>query len=350
MFQLGKKVKFTLFGSSHGPYVGCILEGIPTGMPIDPAPITKYMTLRKPRSGIGTERKEADVPEFISGVSDWKADGTPIIIRIANKNVVNSDYSEYEYKPRPGHADLPAMVKGMNCIGGGAFSGRMTAAIVAGGSIARQFILEHGIGVSAHTKSISNVVDTEERSYGQSLASESYMTRACTAELDENMIEEIEKAAEMGDSVGGITECIVSGLPIGFGGIWFEALDSEIARAMFSIPACKGVEFGKGFALADMKGSESNDQYYYSDGVRTKTNNMGGIVGGMSDGAPMVFRCVFKPTPSISRLQGTVDLKTKESTSIRIKGRHDPCIVPRVAVVVESMAALILADQIRRGH
>ncbi|HKM13560.1 MAG TPA: chorismate synthase, partial [Candidatus Methanomethylophilaceae archaeon] len=163
-----------------------------------------------------------------------------------------------------------------------------------------------------------------------------------------NMIDEIKKAGEMGDSVGGITECIVSGLPIGFGGIWFEALDSEIARAMFSIPACKGVEFGKGFALADMKGSESNDQYFYSDGIKTKTNNMGGIVGGMSDGAPMVFRCVFKPTPSISRLQSTVDLRTEESTTIRVEGRHDPCIVSRVAVVVESMAALVLADQIKR--
>lgn len=348
MFQLGKKLKFTLFGSSHGPYVGCILEGIPAGMSIDPTLISKYMALRKPRSGIGTKRKEPDIPEFVSGVRNWKTDGTPIIIRIANKNVINSDYSEYEYKPRPGHADLPATVRGMNCLGGGAFSGRMTAAIVAGGSIARQFILQYGMAISAHTKSISNVIDTEERSYGQSLVSESYVTRACTADLDKNMINEIEKAAKMGDSVGGITECIVSGLPIGFGGIWFEALDSEIARAMFSIPACKGVEFGKGFALANMNGSESNDQYYYDYGIKTKTNNMGGIVGGMSDGAPMVFRCVFKPTPSISRLQGTVDLRTEESTSIRVEGRHDPCIVPRVAVVVESMAALVLADQIRR--
>ncbi|HKM14059.1 MAG TPA: chorismate synthase, partial [Candidatus Methanomethylophilaceae archaeon] len=231
MFQLGKKVKFTLFGSSHGPYVGCILEGIPSGMSIDPTMISKYMALRKPRSGIGTQRKEPDVPEFVSGVRDWKADGTPIIIRIANKNVINSDYSEYKYKPRPGHADLPAIAKGFDCLGGGAFSGRMTAAIVAGGSIARQFVLQHGIAISAHTKSISNVIDTEERSFNQSLDSESYITRACTAALDKNMIDEIKKAGEMGDSVGGITECIVSGLPIGFGGIWFEALDSEIARA-----------------------------------------------------------------------------------------------------------------------
>ncbi len=350
MFQLGKKVKFTLFGSSHGPYVGCILEGIPAGMSIDFALISKYMDLRKPQSGIGTKRKEPDVPEFASGIRGGKADGTPIIIRIANTNVNDSDYSEYKYKPRPGHADLPAAVKGLNYLGGGAFSGRMTAAIVAGGSIARQFVLQHGITISAHTKSISDVIDTEERTYDQSLASESYATRACNADLDKQMRDEIEKAAELGDSVGGINECIVSGLPIGFGGMWFEALDSEIARAMFSIPACKGVEFGKGFALANMNGSESNDQYYYSEGIKTKTNNMGGIVGGMSDGAPMVFRCVFKPTPSIAMLQSTVDLRTEESTSIRIEGRHDPCIVPRVAVVVESMTALVLADQIRRDY
>lgn len=350
MFQLGEKIKFTLFGSSHGPYVGCILEGIPVGMSIDLPSISKYMALRKPRSGIGTDRKEPDTPEFVSGVRDGKTDGTPIIIRIANKNVRDSDYSEYEYKPRPGHADLPAAAKGINYLGGGAFSGRMTAAIVAGGSIARQFVLQYGIAISAHTKSINDIMDTEECSYGRSLNSESYATRACTAELDKNMRDKIENAAEMGDSVGGITECIVSGLPIGFGGIWFEALDSEIARAMFSIPACKGIEFGKGFALADMKGSESNDQYYYNRGIKTRTNNMGGIVGGMSDGAPMVFRCVFKPTPSISRLQSTVDLRTGETASIRVEGRHDPCIVPRVAVVVESMTALVLADQIKRDY
>lgn len=342
-------MKFTLFGSSHGPYVGCILEGIPSGMAVDSPLISKYMSLRKPSAGIGTSRKEPDVPEIISGTKNSVSDGTPILIRIPNTNVRDSDYSKYESVPRPGHADLPATVRGLNCLGGGAFSGRMTAAIVAGGSIARQFVSNHGINISAHTKSIGGISDIGPRSYEQSVASEAYPSRACTKELDESMRKEIMDASEKGDSVGGVTECIVTGLPIGFGGIWFEALDSEIARAIFSIPACKGVEFGKGFDLAKMRGSESNDQYCYRDGVKVMSNNMGGIVGGMSDGAPLVFRIVFKPTPSISKRQHTVDLRTCTDTDISVGGRHDPCIVPRAAVVVESMTALVIADQIRRG-
>lgn len=349
MFQLGSKVKFTLFGSSHGPYVGCILEGIPKDMPVDFDAISRYMIFRKPQTGIGTKRREADIPEFISGIIDDRTDGTPIIIRIANKDARSSDYSEYTYKPRPGHADLPASTKGMDLAGGGVFSGRMTAAVVAGGSVARQLMKQNGIEISAYTKSIGNVTDMEGRTFKESVASESYATRACTASYDRNMRIEIENAADLGDSVGGVTECIVTGLPVGFGGIWFESLDSEIARAMFSIPACKGIEFGQGFKLAGMNGSESNDQYYYNNGVKTMTNNMGGIVGGMSNGAPMVFRSVFKPTPSIARLQSTIDLRTNESTNIRVGGRHDPCIVPRVAVVVESITALVLADQMQRG-
>ncbi|MEA4977503.1 MAG: chorismate synthase [Methanomassiliicoccaceae archaeon] len=349
MFQLGEKIKFTLFGSSHGPYVGCILEGIPVGMTIDSALIKKYMELRKPSAGIGTPRKEPDIPEIVSGIEGSKSDGTPILIRIPNTNVRDSDYSKYGYTPRPGHADLPAAVKGLNCLGGGVFSGRMTAAIVAGGSIARQFISSYGINISAHTRSIGGVADAEPRDYGQSLASEVYPTRACTKDLDSAMRREIERASEEDDSVGGVTECVVSGLPIGFGGIWFEALDSELARAIFSIPACKGIEFGEGFSLARMRGSESNDQYFYDNGVKTASNNMGGVVGGMSNGAPLLFRTVFKPTPSISRLQRTVDLRAGINTDIRVGGRHDPCIVPRAAVVVESMTALVIADQIGRG-
>lgn len=349
MYQLGKKIKITLFGSSHGPYVGCILEGLPANMNVDLESVMKYMSLRKPKPGIGTGRKEDDVPEFISGVRNGVTDGTPIAIRIANKNVRSSDYAEYGYKPRPGHADLPAAAKGLDYVGGGAFSGRLTAAVVAGGSIARQFVRQKGIEISAFTRSIGSVKDVKDRNINDSMASEMYATRSCSSFLDADMRKEIEAAAGMGDSVGGVSECIVTGLPIGFGGIRFESLDSEIARAMFSIPGCKGVEFGKGFTLTEMKGSESNDQYHYKNGIKTLTNNLGGVVGGMSNGAPMTFRCAFKPTPSISRVQSTVDLRTNETTDLRITGRHDPCIVPRVAVVVESMTALVLADQIKRG-
>lgn len=350
MYQMGKKIKFTLYGSSHGPFVGCILEGLPAGMEVNPESVSKYMSLRKPQSGIGTGRKEDDVPEFVSGLRDGVTDGMPIDIRIANKNIRSKDYSEYGYKPRPGHADLPAIAKGIDITGGGPFSGRLTAAVVAGGSVARQFVRQKGIEISAFTRSVGSVKDVKERTISDSVASEMHATRSCSSFLDADMRKEIEGAAEMGDSVGGVTECIVTGLPIGFGGIRFESLDSEIARAMFGIPACKGIEFGKGFALTEMKGSESNDQYHYKNGVKTITNNLGGLVGGMSNGSPLVFRCAFKPTPSISRIQSTVDLRTDETVDIRITGRHDPCIVPRVAVVVESMTALVLADQIMRGY
>lgn len=350
MYQMGEKIKFALYGSSHGPYVGCILEGLPAGMKVNLESVSKYISLRKPQSGIGTGRKEDDIPEFVSGLHNGITDGNPIDIRIANKNIRSSDYSEYNYKPRPGHADLPAVAKGIDIVGGGPFSGRLTAAVVAGGSVARQFVKQKNIEISAFTRSIGSVKDVKERTFRDSLASEIYATRACSSFLDVDMREEIETAAEMGDSVGGVTECIVTGLPIGFGGIRFNALDSEIARAMFGIPACKGIEFGKGFALSEMKGSESNDQYCYKNGIKTLTNNLGGLVGGMSDGAPLVFRCAFKPTPSISRIQSTVDLRTDETTEIQISGRHDPCIVPRVAVVVESMTALVIADQIGRGY
>lgn len=349
MFQLGKKIKFSLFGSSHGNSVGCIVEGLPAGMTVDFESVSRYMDLRRPSAGIGTRRVEPDMPEFVSGIRNGKTDGTPIMIKIANTDARGSDYSTYEFTPRPGHADLPAYTKGLEYLGGGIFSGRMTAAVVAGGSIARQFVSEKGISIISFARSIGGVSDNWDRTYEEALESEKYGTRACTEELDGEMREAIEDAAESGDSVGGVVECIVTGLPVGFGGLWFEALDSELARTVLSIPGCKGIEFGRGFGLAGMNGSESNDQYYYDNGIKTASNNMGGIVGGMSNGAPLVFRAVFKPTPSIDRLQRTIDLRTMEEVRIRIRGRHDPCIVPRVAVVVESAVALVIADQMARG-
>lgn len=318
-------------------------------MEIDFGSVSKYMDLRRPSEGIGTSRLEPDTPEFVSGIRNGKTDGMPLMIKIANTDARGSDYSAYEFTPRPGHADLPAYVKGSDYLGGGIFSGRMTAAIVAGGSIARQFVSEHGISTASFSKSIGDVTDVEERSYEEALESEKYVTRSCTEELDVKMRGAIEDTAGSEDSVGGVVECITVGLPVGFGGLWFEALDSELAHAVLSVPGCKGIEFGKGFGMAGMRGSESNDQYYFDNGIKTSSNNMGGIVGGMSDGAPLVFRAVFKPTPSIDRLQKTVDMRTMEEVKIRVRGRHDPCIVPRAAVAVESVTALVIADQIARG-
>lgn len=352
MYEFGRKVRFTLFGKSHGSCVGGILEGIPAGFSIDMDAVADEMALRKPTGRIGTPRREADVPEFVQGVRDGVTDGNPILIRIANGDTDGSKYMRFYQTPRPGHADLPALLKfnDHDLRGSGQFSGRLTAAIVAAGAIAKQAIAGDGIEVDAFSRSIGDVEDPEDRGRFEARGSRSFATRACTAELDDAMRRCIESAGESRDSVGGVVECVVSGLPIGFGGIWFEALDAELAHAMFGIPACKGVEFGDGFRLARMRGSESNDGYRFSDGrIVTESNHLGGIVGGMCDGADVVFRVAFKPTPSIGVRQDTVNLETEKDDTVEVTGRHDPCIVPRAVAVVEAMAALTVADQIARG-
>ncbi len=353
MYQIGEKITFTLFGKSHGPCVGGILSGIPSGFSIDMDMVAAEMELRKPTGKIGTPRREKDDVEFIQGVRDGITDGNPILMRIANGNTDGSKYMKFYETPRPGHADLPALLKfpDHDLRGSGQFSGRLTAAIVAAGAIAKQYIAEEGIRVEAFTRSVGNVRDDCVRDADAAHASRGFATRACTRELDDAMRTEIESAGAEKDSVGGVVECIITGLPIGFGGIWFDALDSDLARAMFGIPACKGVEFGDGFDLTRMRGSESNDAYRYDQGrIVTESNHMGGIVGGMCDGAPVVFRVAFKPTPSIGVEQRTVNLRTEEDDTVSVEGRHDPCIVPRAVAVVEAMAALTVADQMMRGY
>lgn len=353
MYQIGEKITFTLFGKSHGPCVGGILSGIPSGFSIDMDMVAAEMELRKPTGKIGTPRREKDDVEFIQGVRDGITDGNPILMKIANGNTDGSKYMKFYETPRPGHADLPALLKfpDHDLRGSGQFSGRLTAAIVAAGAIAKQYIAEEGIRVEAFTRSVGNVRDDCVRDADAAHASRGFATRACTRELDDAMRTEIESAGAEKDSVGGVVECIITGLPIGFGGIWFDALDSDLARAMFGIPACKGVEFGDGFDLTRMRGSESNDAYRYDQGrIVTESNHMGGIVGGMCDGAPVVFRVAFKPTPSIGVEQRTVNLRTEEDDTVSVEGRHDPCIVPRAVAVVEAMAALTVADQMMRGY
>lgn len=352
MYQTGERFRFTLFGKSHGPYVGGILDGVPAGFPVDTEMIAGEMALRKPTGRIGTPRREKDEIELVQGVTDGRADGRPILIRIANGDTDGSKYMKFYDTPRPGHADLPALLKfpDHDLRGSGQFSGRLTAAIVAAGAIAKQVLAEEGISVDAFTRSVGDVRDTEPRSASDARGSRGFATRACTPELDESMRVCIESAGADDDSVGGVVECIITGLPIGFGGIWFEALDAELAKAMFGIPACKGVEFGDGFALGRMRASESNDGYRMLDGrIVTESNHLGGIVGGMCDGAPVVFRTVFKATPSIGKRQDTVNLKTEKDDTVEVTGRHDPCIVPRAVAVVEAMAALTVADQMARG-
>ena len=349
---LGERIRFGLFGKSHGPCIGCVIEGIPAGTVIDVDAVNADLALRKPSKGIGTDRQEADTPVFVTGVKDGVADGTPIRIEIANGNTDGSKYLAFETTPRPGHADMPALLKmpDFDIRGGGQFSGRLTAAVVAAGAIARGMLESKGIRIGAFCRSIGDVTDTSERNLEDTRFSRRFPTRACSEELDEKMSAVIMAAREDGDSIGGVVECVVTGLPIGFGGIWFESLDAEIAHAVFGIPACKGVEFGKGFGITAMRGSESNDGYRMKDGrIVTESNNMGGIVGGMADGQPVVFRAAFKPTPSIAKRQHTVDLKEGCNADLEIKGRHDPCIAPRAVAVVEAVTALVIADQMERG-
>ncbi len=349
MYTVGNKFRISLFGRSHNECIGCIVEGLPKGMEIDQTNIERCMALRKPSDGIGTPRKEKDEVIFAEGVIDGKVASDKVLLKIMNSNTRSSSYSGFNITPRPGHADLPALLKykDFDVSGGAQFSGRMTAPLVAVGAIAQQFLLEKGIRIAAYTKSIHNVEDRDEHTFEEIESSKGFKTRAVSKDLDEKMTQTILDTAKEEDSVGGIVGCMVTGLPIGFGGIWFDALDVSIARMMFSIPAVKGVEFGKGFDITRMKGSQSNDQYTVKDGrIMALSNNMGGVCGGMSDGMPMVFDVAFKPTPSIGKEQRTVNLEKMSEDSIRITGRHDPCIVPRAVSVVEAMTAITLMDQL----
>ncbi len=346
-YSVGNSLVLRLFGRSHDESVGCVLEGLPIGMAIDFDAVSRAMELRKPKDGIGTPRKEPDEVIFESGLEDGRVAG-PVTIRIMNRNRRSSSYDGLNVTPRPGHADLPALFKfkDYDVSGGGQFSARLTAPLVAAGAVAQQHLASKGVRVAAYTRRIGSVADDADRGFEEIEGSKAFRTRAADQSLDEAMYEEITAASADGDSVGGIVGCMVTGLPIGFGGIWFDALDVTVARMMFSIPAVKGVEFGKGFGIASMRGSESNDQYCVRDGrISALSNNMGGVCGGMSDGMPLTFNVAFKPTPSISKRQRTVNLERMCDDYVEVKGRHDPCVVPRAVSVVEAMAALAVMDQ-----
>ena len=319
----GDNFRIEIFGASHAPEIGVTIEGVPSGTRIDNEALQAFMDRRAPgRDEFSTPRKEPDRPEFVTGVVDGVADGSPIKAVIRNTNVRSHDYENSI--PRPGHADFPASVKfggGYSFAGGGPFSGRMTAPLCIAGGIALQLLTRRGITVSAKPVRIAGETD-EERMKAAILA-----------------------AKAEGDSVGGVIECTVEGLPPGVGDHMFYGLENRIAQAVFGIPAVKGIEFGSGFAAAEMKGSENNDAYRMVDGeVKTLTNHAGGILGGMSTGAPVVFRVAMKPTPSIYKPQLSVDLKTMRDVEFSVKGRHDPCVVLRAVPCVEAAAAVALYD------
>ncbi len=341
----GENLRLTVFGQSHAPAVGMTLEGIPAGLPLDTEALDRFLARRAPgRNEYSTARREADKPEFLCGLKDNVTCGTPITAVIRNGDVRSGDYEELRRVPRPGHADYTAAVKYygfQDYAGGGHFSGRLTAPLCVAGGICLQLLGRSGVTVISRIAAIGGVEDR-----GELLASTADKPFPTVDEgRGEEMRRAIAAAKAAGDSLGGIIECRVLGLPAGLGDPMFGGMENRIAAACFGIPAVKGVEFGLGFGLAALRGSEANDAFCLREGrVATETNRAGGILGGITDGMPLSFRAALKPTPSIARKQKSVDLERMEETELAVSGRHDPCIVPRAVPCVEAAAALAAAD------
>ncbi len=351
---MGNKVKIEIFGESHSAAIGMTLSGFPAGVKIDEEKLYKFMLRRAPgQNATSTPRKESDKPEFLCGIVDGVTTGAPISAIIHNQNQHSRDYDKLRNTPRPSHADFAAQIKygGANDIrGGGAFSGRLTAPLCIGGGMAKQFLEESGIKIGAHALMIGGVYDDAFDAVNPCniTAVEEKEFPTLSSGAGEKMREIILSAKADGDSVGGIVECAVTGVPVGLGGPLFEGIEGKIASALFAVPAVKGVEFGSGFECAKMRGSEHNDTFAFDgDRVVTLTNNSGGIQGGISNGMPIIFRVALKPTPSIGMVQNTVNLETKENVTLEIGGRHDPCIVARAVPVIEAMAALCILDLLK---
>ena len=345
----GTNVLTTIFGESHGPAVGGVLDGLAPGIPVDFEFIKKKLSLRRPQGQISTARVEADEFEIVSGVYDGKTTGTPLTVLIPNKNVKSADYEATRDLARPGHADYTGFVKYNGFAdprGGGHFSGRVTAALVALGAVAQAALEAKGVGIGTHIARLAHVSD---RGFSDLNADIAALSDRVFPVLDNGAAEKMQaailKAKDENDSVGGVLETVVTGLPAGIGEPWFDTLEGLLSHGLFSIPGVKGVEFGDGFALAGMRGSEANDAFRPSQGgVVTETNRNGGINGGISNGMPLLFRCAVKPTPSIFQTQKTVKLSTGEAAEISLAGRHDPAIVHRARAVVDAVTALVLCD------
>ncbi|MCI4358324.1 MAG: chorismate synthase [Thermoplasmata archaeon] len=353
MMEFGSRFRVTLFGTSHGPQVGAIIEGVPRGASIDLPRIQAELDRRRPIGRrLATRRRESDRLIVDEGIVGGAASGRRIRIHVANEDARSGPYEELRGTPRPGHADYPASVRfgtSVDLSGGGIFSGRMTVGLVAAGAIARDLIEPKGIEVLSFTRSIGGIDDAlvPDESFAQLRARrDANEVGAIDPTQAAAMAKRIEEVRRDGDSVGGTIEGRAVGLPVGLGEPFFDSVESEIAHLMFSIPAVKAIEFGAGFQVARLHGSENNDPFYWDeDGVvSTRTNHAGGILGGLSTGRPLIFRLAIKPTASIPRPQETVDLIRRTSATIVVKGRHDPCIVPRAVAVVEAGTAIVLAD------
>lgn len=346
---LGQSVAVTLFGESHGEYIGAVIDGLAPGIKIDRDFINEQLNKRKPTGKISTQRHEADEFQLVSGVFNDRTTGTPICVLIKNDNTKSKDYDSLKNLVRPSHADYTAYCKYhgyQDYRGGGHFSGRVTAPLVAAGAIAILALKSKGIKLGTHMKKCAGIADRDFMDLSADIDKLNSLNYAVLDdEKAELMRKETTQAALEGDSVGGILETAILGLPKGVGEPWFDSLECMISHGMFGVPAVKGVQFGLGFDFADKRGSEANDPFRVVNGeIVTSTNNNAGINGGITNGMPVMFSTVIKPTSSIFREQDTVDISTNENAKLKIKGRHDPAIIHRARVVVDSVTALILCD------
>ncbi len=348
----GEKIKIQIFGQSHSEMIGVVIDGVPAGIKLD---IDKIFSFLKRRQGgnnaYSTPRKEEDLPNIVSGVVDGITCGAPLTALFENKNTRSSDYKNIAVIPRPSHADYVAHVKysGANDVrGGGHFSGRMTLPLCFAGAVCIQLLEEKGIKIMSHISNIGKVYDTPYDDVN--LLYKEYTTEELCVndkEKGEAMINEIMSALAEGDSVGGSIECAVLNLPVGIGEPMFDGLENSIAQTIFAVPAVKGIEFGAGFSVCEMRGSENNDPYRYEkDKVVTTTNNSGGIIGGISTGMPLIFRVAIKPTPSIGIEQNSINLQARQNDILAVKGRHDPCIIPRAVPCIEAATAIAIINLI----
>lgn len=349
----GEKIKISVFGESHGNGIGVVIDGLPAGVKIDMDKVLVQMARRAPGNDkTATTRKESDIPKILSGMLNGVLTGAPLCAVIENTNTKSGDYGNIMSCPRPGHSDYTAFVKynaSNDVRGGGHFSGRITAPIVFAGAVCRQILENKGIKIAAHINSIGDVNDIR---FDPVSIDDELINRLNNSpfslidqSIEQNMRSQVEAARINLDSIGGTVECAVTGIKAGIGEPMFNGVEGVIAKAVFGVPAIKGIEFGRGFELAKMRGSQSNDPFEYKDGkVVTKTNNCGGILGGITDGMPILFTAAVKPTPSIAKKQQTVDLQKKENAQLEIKGRHDPCIVPRAVPVIEAVTAIAIIN------
>ena len=341
----GENLRIHIFGESHGSAVGVTMEGIPAGEAVDLDGLQKFLDRRAPgRNPWSTPRKEADIPEFLSGLREGKTCGTPVTAILRSANTRSGDYDALRDVPRPGHADYTAWVnygERRDCRGGGHFSGRLTAPLCVAGGICLQLLARQGIEVVSRIAAIGGVQDEGELT--ASTAAKTFPT--VSDARGEAMRAAIGEARLAGDSLGGVIECAVLGLPAGLGDPMFDGMENRIASAVFAVPAVKGIEFGAGFAAAGLRGSENNDPFSVENGrIITTSNHCGGILGGITDGMPLTFRAAVKPTPSIARPQQSVNLKTGKIVPLTVTGRHDPCIVPRAVPCIEAAAAIAVYD------